>query len=577
MLRRHIFAILIAAVFMQSCANDDHSIQPSPALSREFLMNANDFSNPVLLTEFARGPGAVAATNRFSGRLRLSSGSQPLRFEVLRDEFGLAAQAGSAIGELPPFDFEFVQDGDYLIPLQQGPTASTHPWWEFVLQPGQAWNEARDGGLTRAVIPFALKERNADCIHNGVMGFLFNDAGEISKVAVQVSNQTCKYLQFRMFGLLSANYVRAEPASAAAAISAATRHRDSRIPQRPIEQLASDFPGIDSGQFGSIDEINPADMSAFGFIIDGIHYVGGCNTPYGPYPYCDEMALPSYSTAKSLVGGLGLMVAEKRYPGIRNTLVADYVTACNTDWENVTIEHALDLVTGHYGSAEPHEDEDTASERFFAVEDHASKIDFACNEFPRQSPPGEHWSYQTWATYLAGTALNNRLKFLAGDGADFYSDLVVEELWKPLQLSELMATTRRTYDNVAQPFSGFGLTMLRDDIAKLTIFLGENDGMVNGSAPLDQNLFNAIKQRVPGDPGMPAESDLIRYNNGFRTFDVGAVLACSSSTWLTTMSGYGGINVVLMPNNSAYYYFSDGNVHRYLNAVRESHRIRPLC
>jgi CubicO group peptidase (beta-lactamase class C family) len=318
-------------------------------------------------------------------------------------------------------------------------------------------------------------------------------------------------------------------------------------------------------------------MSVFGFVIDGVHYVGGCDTPYEPYPYCDELALPSYSTAKSLVGGLGLMLAEKRYPGIRNTLVADYVDACGTDWSDVTIQHALDLVTGHYGSTEPHEDEDTASSDFFVAEHHAGKIDFACNAFPRKSPPGTHWSYQTWATYLAGTALNSRLQSLEGNEADFYDDLIVEKLWKPLELSELMMTTRRTYDSVAQPFSGFGLTMLRDDVAKLAVFLGENDGQVDNAMPLDKGLFDAIKQRVPNDPGMQAESDLIRYNNGFRTFDVGSILGCSESAWLTTMSGYGGINVVLMPNNTAYYYFSDGNVHRYLNAVRESHRIRPIC
>ena len=570
-------AFLVVLFLAQSCANDDHSTQASPALSHEFLMNGSNFSNPVLLSEFVQNPGAVPASNRFAGRLRLTPTGQAVHFEVLHDEFGLAAPGAASIGELPPFDFEFVQDGDYLLPVQQGPIASTHPWWEFVLQPGRAWDEARDNGLTRAVIPFALKERNADCIHNGLMGFLFNDAGDVSRVAFQISNQTCKYLQFRMYGLLNAVYSRVEPASAATVISNAKQHRDSMLPTRPIAQIAADYPGMDSSQFGSVGEINPADMSVFGFVIDGIHYIGGCDTPYGTYPYCDQMALPSYSTAKSLVGGLGLMLAEKQYPGIRNTLVADTVNDCSNDWDGVTIEHALDLVTGHYGSAEPHEDEDSASSPFFEAESHAGKIDFACNAFPRKSPPGEHWSYQTWGTYLAGTALNNRLKLLNGNDADFYDDLIVQVVWKPLQLSELMAPPRRTYDTVAQPFTGYGLTMLRDDIAKLVVFLGENDGFIDGATPLDRNLFDAVKQRVPADPGMQAETELIRYNNGFRTFDVGGILGCSTSAWLTTLSGYGGINVVLMPNNTAYYYFSDGNVHRYLNAVRESHRIRPIC
>ena len=39
-----------------------------------------------------------------------------------------------------------------------------------------------------------------------------------------------------------------------------------------------------------------------------------------------------------------------------------------------------------------------------------------------------------------------------------------------------------------------------------------------------------------------------------------------------------GVNsVAIMPNDTSYYYFSDGQVHRYLHAVRESHRIRPMC
>jgi len=90
-------------------------------------------------------------------------------------------------------------------------------------------------------------------------------------------------------------------------------------------------------------------------------------------------------------------------------------------------------------------------------------------------------------------------------------------------------------------------------------------------------MFDAIKQRIPDDPGMPAETDRILYNNGFRSIDVSTSLGCDKPVWLTTMSGFGGINIVLMPNDTAYYYFSDGNVHRYLHAVRESHKIRPMC
>lgn len=570
--------VILLAVFAQSCTCGSPSPQESRSLSYELLWHGTDLAESVPLSEFVRPANAVATTNRFAGRLKLESGANAVHFKLLVDELPLAVPENLALREFPPFDFEFVQDGERLIPLQQGPVSSEHPWWEFVLQPGFAWDEAADSGFSRAVVPFALKERNADCIHNGLLSFLFNDQGTVSSAVFQISSQTCKYLQFEMHGLLEASYAPGEPASGAAAVTAAIQHRDSQMPQRLIEQLAADYPGIDSRQFGSTNEIEPADMSAFGFVIDGIHYVGGCNTPRGAYPYCDEMALPSYSTAKSLVGGLALMLAEKQYPGIRNTLVTEYIDECRDNWDDVTIEHALDLVTGHYNSSQPHGDEDAAeSSTFFLAEDHATKIDYACNAHPQRSPPGAHWSYQTWATYLAGAALNERLKSLAGDDSDFYRDLLVEKLWEPLALSKLISNTRRTYDETAQPFTGYGLTFVRDDVAKLADFLGTSDGQLNGKAPLDKAMFDAIKQRVSDDPGMRAESELIRYNNGFRTFDVSGVLGCKSPTWLTTMSGYGGINIVLMPNDTAYYYFSDGNVHRYLSAVRESHRIRSMC
>ncbi|NIA28178.1 MAG: serine hydrolase, partial [Desulfobulbaceae bacterium] len=504
--------------------------------------------------------------------------SQSNDFRMIVDELNFADLDRPGMQELPPFDFEFVQDGDILIPIRQGPIGNEHNWWEFVLLPGKVWDEDSDNSFSRVALPFALKERREDCIHNGLMSFLFDDAGNISNVAFQISNQTCRYLQFEMRGMLVARYEPHEVKGGAEAVAAVVANRDIRIPQQPIEQIEIDYPGTRAEEFGSTEEIDPEDMSAFGFIIDGVHYVGGCNTPYGPYPYCDEMALPSYSTAKSLVGGLGLMLMEKKYPGTASAFISDYVPECGEDWKGVTIEHALDMTTGHYDSGEPHADEDAAIvSRFFIGEDHATKIDFACNEYPRKAEPGEHWVYQTWATYLAGTAINARLKELNGDHADFYDDLLVKELWNPLGLSRVAKQTRRTNDSFAQPFTGFGLTFVRDDIAKLSQFIGTDDGRLNGKDVLDRGLFDAIKQRNPDDPGMQAELETIRYNNGFRSFNVAGYIGCDNPTWLVTMSGFGGINIVLMPNDTAYYYFSDGNVHRYLHAVRESHRIRSMC
>lgn len=552
---------------------------PQPAnhriLSYELLTGSSTLQAAPQLHEYTRPDSAVDANNSFSGTLHLSRGDAAFPAAIRLDALSLA---NSSMATLPSVAIELLQQGDRIVPVEPGPIDSGHPWWEFVLRPGYVWDEHTDQGYSRAAIPFALKERNADCIHNGLMSFLFNDAGQVSRVAFQISHQTCAYLQFAMHGLIDASYSMHSVGGPDAVTAIADLSRTGIPAQRPIEDLAIAYPAATPGEFGSAEEIDADDMTLYGFIIDRVHYTSRCDTPFGEYPYCNELALPSYSTAKSLVAGLGLMLAEAQYPGISQTSIAAVVPQCGASWEDVTIEHALDLVTGHHRSDDPHGDENAAhTSAFFLAEDHASKIDYACNAYPRQSPPGSHWSYHTWDTYLAGTALNAALRAKTEPDFDFYTDLLAAKLWQPLGLSRLTSRTRRSYDAAAQPFSGFGLTLLRDDIAALAVFLGTDDGRLDGHEVLDRRLFDAIKQRRTEDPGWQAESALIRYNNGFRTFDASRFLGCDKPTWLTTLSGYGGINIVLMPNDTAYYYFSDGGVHRYLRAVQESHRIRPMC
>jgi len=547
------------------------------ALSYERLTSGTVLDQPLQMAEFTPVGTPMPATNTFSGRLRLHTDEQSNQFDLLLDEFGLVTPSRPGIDELPRFDIQLVQDESYLVPMVQGPVINEHGWWELVLRPGRVWDEEGDNGFTRAAMPLALKEIREDCIHNGLMSFLFSDDGQVSQVAFQISNQTCRYLQFEMRGLLSASYEPGAVDDAESVISNLRDNRLGRMPQKPIEFLAQDYEGASTTEFGSHEEIDPADMTAYGFVIDGTHYVGGCETPYGIYPYCDEMALPSYSTAKSVVGGLGLMLMEVAYPGTAGATISDYVPECAAGWDDVTIEHALDMTTGHFGSSNLHDDENSSvNSRFFAG-DHDVKIDVACNEFPRKVDPGVHLSYHTWDTYLAGVAMNGLLRSHNGPDADFFDDLLVEKIWKPLGLSQLAAATRRTYDDVAQPYTGFGLTLLRDDIAKLALFIGEADGHIGNEEILDRRLFDAVKQPHAGDPGMIAELPTIHYNNGFRSFDVSSYLGCDERVWVVVLSGFGGIIVAVMPNDTVYYYFSDGNVHRYLRAVRESHRIRPMC
>jgi hypothetical protein len=568
-------SVAIATCLLNAaCATTDEAHR----LDHATIMRADSSALPAALYQFTASPQATAATNQLHGRLIVDDSAQSNRFRIVRDELGLVAKGPPGIDEIPPFGIEFITDGDYLVPVEQGPIITGHEWWDLVMTPGRVWDEPGDEGYSRAAIPFALKERGEDCIHNGLMTFLFKANGEMSSIAFQISSQTCRYLQFEMDGWLAARFEPGLVEEGEAVAAAAAANRASRLRVRPFAALADEYPGADSANFGSTGEIDPTDMTAFGFIIDGEHFASDCRTPLGPYPYCDEMALPSYSTAKSLVAGLGLMLMERDYPGTAQAQIVDYVPECDDTWRGVTIEHAVDMTTGHFELETMHGDEDAAiGSAFFLATTHAGKIDYACNAYPRKAAPGEHLAYHSWDTYLAGTAMNARLKSIEGPGADFYRDLLVQKIWQPLGLSALSHATRRTYDDVGQPYSGYGVTFVRDDVARLLAFLGPEDGRIRGDDVLDRALFDVLKRPTPEDPGMAAELESIRYNNGFRSFDVSSYLGCDEAVWVVTLSGFGGINFVVMPNGTAYYYFSDGNVHRYLAAVRESHAIRPMC
>ena len=112
----------------------------------------------------------------------------------------------AAAKTLPPFDFSFVQEGDVLIPVRRGPIASPNPAWEYILEPGRTWDEAGDGGATRASLPFTLREVGANCIHNGVLSFVFTGGGTISRVYYQISSESCAYFKFNAWGSAAAHY-----------------------------------------------------------------------------------------------------------------------------------------------------------------------------------------------------------------------------------------------------------------------------------------------------------------------------------------------------------------------------------
>ena len=157
---------------------------------------------PVSLGAFAPPTGLAPTANRFEGRLVLGPERVPPGMRVIRDDYGDSKSADAPARHLPAFDFAFVQSGNVLIPVRRGAIAAAHPQWEFILEPGRVWDEAGDHGYSRASLPFTLEERNANCMHNGVLTFLFKRDGAISDVVYEIASETCLYAKFDMWGRL---------------------------------------------------------------------------------------------------------------------------------------------------------------------------------------------------------------------------------------------------------------------------------------------------------------------------------------------------------------------------------------
>jgi len=556
------FLLLSASVSAETAAHSSRQLSLDNLWGKHFLQ-------PLPMAEFGDDRRIdTAKLSALSGELELSFTS-PGNTRMLKDSYSTASKSG-AYRQLPDIKLQLISDAEHVIPLVRGLINSGHSYWDVIVEPGRQWREAGESAR-RIALPFSLIERNANCTHNGVMTFAISDSGDVSPMAYQISAETCAYFQLDIWGLAETSWTEKHFSSAKTTRDHYRQELSTRLPVSPIETLPTGHQA-----FSAQRVIPAANMTLYGLVLEGRHYVSGCQTRAGPYPFCEVMTLPSYSLAKSVMAGLALMRLEHQIPGSRSQIISKYVGACNSEaWSQVSVEHALDMTTGHYNSMLDRQDEwavDTEA-HFFIPEQHTQKIDYACKGYVHQQPPGQQWVYHTTDTYLVGTAMQNIWQ--AAGGRDLFDELVVEGIYKPLQLSQITYQMRRSLDETRQVFSGFGLSFTRDDIARLSWTL-----LVDNELPerlgLDRGLFEAALQRNPTDRGLVAGGQY-RYNNGFWAKHLDALEGCSEETWLPFMTGYGGINVVLMPNDSVYYYFSDAGIFSWQAAAEASHKLKSFC
>jgi hypothetical protein len=536
----------------------------------------NDFNpgSPVNDGAFAMPEDAKSAEHIFEGRLELIGEETNGDILVLRGNPDVEPE----VPNLPEFDFEFVQSGDYFIPVQRGLIITEHPIWNYILEPGRVWQEEADASYSRVSFPFALVWKGSNAIFNGVMTFLFNDDG-ISKVWYQTTQETTISFNADFWGQLDAAY-HASPVEEADQIRAKFADElAQKYPTKPIEQLAEDYPQVDNTRFGR--GISKNYLTYYGFVFNGVNYISECPTRYGEYAYCEYMRAPSYSTAKSIFPSLALMrLAQKYDPKVPELLIKDYVPEYEDspgDWTTVTFDHTLDMATGNFRSAGFMDDEENFGTDPFWIEEHyAERIASAFN-WPNSTEPGLQWVYRTFDTFIVTRALHNYLQSIEGPEADIFNFLV-DEIFIPIGIGPGAHSTLRTKDNnwQGQSYGGYGLWWIPEDIAKITDFLNVDKGVIAGDQILHPELLAAAMQNDPNDRGVDIDSRA-KYNNAFwaRVYDQQEGFDCEF--WVPHMLGYSGIVIVMMPNGSSYYYASDNREFTWLDVLKESDKIAPHC
>ena len=556
---------------------------------------------------FAIPEEAAEPAEMFEGTLTLNHTGLSGSFSLLADVFSLVSSGDSPWKHLPLIQIQFVQSGSYLIPVEQGLVMTGSPVWNYISGPGRVWQEHQDGGYSRAAFPFALIQRNQNCVHNGEMTFLFNKnrRPNISNVYYQVTQETCYPMKFNMWGIVPATYTPNSIAEAQTIAWNQALEFARRMPGKPLSELSKDFSksNIDVTSFLAAYE-RKQDVTTYGVVIGGTNYSAGCPTRFGEYAFCEEMRLPSYSIAKSAFAGMALMRLGRLYGrGVYIELIKSYIPQYQEggNWEATTFSDASDMATGNYNLPGYEADEDSpAMDAFLVDEGYEAKLKDAFAIHNHFTTPGTKWVYQSSATFILTQAMNAYLQRKKGRSADLFN-MVRDDLYIPLHVSQGGLTTIRTENSpIGAPSGYYGLFFIKDDIAKIGNFLNNANGVVDSIQVLEPLRLKEALFRTPnpaavgvsiedsnpasllGKPGYgrgPGVPGSRRYAHGFwgRYISTQEFPQFSCNFWIAFMSGYGGNIVALLPNGVTFYSFSDGNEFPWTSAVSELAKLVPVC
>lgn len=565
----------IADPAVMRCGPEPASAPPPPAAGPRDRLTATELMAPA-----SAGAGPVY-NDYFMPVGTAGPAKHTLRGTLVMAAASLSAQSRGCAAipwSTPAGSVAFFTHGDHLVPVVRDVVP---PPGTLILSPGRVWSEPGDGGMSRASFPFTVVNQIHNAAHNGLATFLFDDT-RVSALRVQVVQETAMWAKVDVWGQVAMTYAPGAVANEAAVRTEFAEELRRQTPIRPWSALAASavLAGFDG-------DAGPLDISANGLVVDGILYVRGCHTRYGPFPYCRDMRHGVFSVTKSAAGAVALLrLAQKYGAAVLAEKLVDHLPPgiAHAGWDGVTFADALNMATGIGDEGRERDGSIYADEnrpkmgRWMGLKTAKEKLALALGYGTYPWGRGAVLRYNSTQTFVLAAAMDAYLKRREGPTAHLW-DMVRSEVFRPIGI--MHAPKMHTIEadgGRGVPLLGYGLYLTVDDIAKIATLL-QNGGRHDGAQLLSATVLADALYRTSASAGLPAgipnRFGTPRYHLSFWSVPYRTGAGCFFQ--IPYMAGLGGNLVALLPNGVSVFRFADGNTYDLDAMILAGESLRPFC
>ena len=471
-------------------------------LPKDFMLSDRPMDGPVTNAAFIPGDDAMQA-DRLHATISIKQTQLSLSRELVQPvcdgrkvDLGGSCRGGGDKRVFPAISLEFFSfsDNTMLGSAQVGAMISEDDsgsdkksYWQVIPQYGRVWKEPGDEEWSRAAFPIMLVHDFENVAHQGLAMFLYN-GNDVSDVRIQFVQQSTPWNtpeHFVAWGVAEAQNLVTDTAGLAEKQDTAAREISRRVEARPWSELEEQYPDGALTGFGGPLSDKWIVMNAA--VKDGIVYFQDSETPYGPFPYPQEMRFGIRSMTKSITVPLALARLSQVFgPYVLNLKIGDYVRGLHPGYDDVRFVDAANMATGMGGAGNMTTNpnvgdsgyvDDTYDDWYNGARSAAEKVEFITRDTgPYPWGPGVVYRYRDRDHHLLGAALDAFLKTMRGPEANIW-EMLEEEVFLPIGIYHAPIVKTVEADGAkGLPWFHAGFYPSLDDIVKIGI-LYQNLGL----------------------------------------------------------------------------------------------------